>query len=181
VSDVASLVAGAGPPVHVVTVVGNLKPMSRTAAAADLVVHALTGREPDERIELADLGPELLGRSSPVVEAAVDRLASADLAVIASPTYKASFSGLLKLFLDHVGAGQLAHVTAVPIMLGADPRHALAGEVHLKPVLAELGASCPAPSLFLLERDFDEPAAIHAWLDSARPRLLSAVGGAAHA
>jgi FMN reductase len=159
--------------VRAVTVVGNPKPMSRTAAAAEMVVRSITGREPDERIDLAALGGELMNWGSPVVSSAVDRLASADLAVVASPTYKASFTGLLKIFLDHVAAGRLADVTVVPLMLAADPLHALAGEVHLKPVLAELGASCPTPALFLLERDYDQPAAIDPWLKAARPRLLN--------
>jgi hypothetical protein len=36
-------------------------------------------------------------------------------------------------------------------MLGGDLHHSLAPEVFLKPVLVELGDSCPTPGLFLLE------------------------------
>ena len=34
-------------------------------------------------------------------------------------------------------------------MLGASATHALAGELTLKPVLSEIGCSCPTPALFL--------------------------------
>ena len=156
---------------RIVTVVGNPRPRSRTYAAADLAVRAITGRDPDERIDLVDLGAGLLDWSSPATAEKVELLASADLAVIASPTYKASFTGLLKLFLDHVRAGQLTTVTVVPLMVAGDPRHAMAGEVHLKPVLAELGASCPTSSLFLLEEECEDPAAFEDWASIARPLL----------
>ncbi len=69
---------------------------------------------------------------------------------MASPTFKATYTGLLKLFLDQFAGGEgLRGVTAVPLMLGAGPAHAMAPELLLKPVLAELGATCPAPGLYL--------------------------------
>ncbi|WP_406257298.1 NADPH-dependent FMN reductase [Streptomyces chartreusis] len=156
---------------RIVTVVGNPKPRSRTYAAAEMVVQTLTGRAPDERIDLADLGAELLDWSSPAVAAALELFVSADLAVVASPTYKASYTGLLKLFLDRIPGGKLSKLTVVPLMVAADPKHALAGEVHLKPVLTELGASCPTAALFLLESHCDQPEALEHWLSTARPRL----------
>jgi hypothetical protein len=39
----------------------------------------------------------------------------------------------------------------VALMIGASPRHALAGEHTLKPVLSAMGCACPAPALVLLE------------------------------
>ena len=45
-------------------------------------------------------------------------------------------------------------------MLGGSPAHTLAGEVHLKPVLSEIGASCPTPALYLLDSEWEtEPGA----------------------
>jgi FMN reductase len=103
---------------------------------------------------------------------AVADVQASSLTVFASPTYKASFTGILKLFLDAVGTGSLAGVTAVALMLGGDLRHSLAPEVFLKPVLNELGASCPVPGLFLLERNWDDPSALAPWLERARPLLV---------
>jgi FMN reductase len=82
---------------------------------------------------------------------------------------------LLKLFLDRVGTGALAGLTAaVPLMLGGDLRHALAPEVFLKPVLAELGASCPTAGLFLVEADYLGSEALDRWVERARPLVLPA-------
>ena len=99
-----------------IAVVGNPKPRSRTRAAAELVVERLTGAPPDVVVDVVDLGPGLLGWGDPQVESAVATLRGADLAVVASPTFKATYTGLLKLFLDHVGTGDLAGVTAASPM-----------------------------------------------------------------
>jgi FMN reductase len=155
----------------VTVVVGNPKPRSRTHHAARLVAERLTGTPPDLVLDLVEFGPALLDWSDATVAEAVAAVQASDLVVVASPTYKASYTGLLKLFLDRFGAGSLAGVTAVPLMLGGDARHSLAPEVFLKPVLAELGASTPTPGLFLLDSSYAEPATLDAWLDQARPRI----------
>jgi FMN reductase len=98
--------------------------------------------------------------------------------VVASPTYKATYTGLLKLFLDRFPGNGLDGVVAVPLMLGAGPAHALAPEVFLKPVLAELGALLPTRALYLLDSDFDEVSAYEPWLTAARPRIDAALRAA---
>jgi FMN reductase len=152
-------------------VVGNPKPRSRTFQAAHLIVEKLTGRPPDLVLDLADYGAALLDWKDPGVALAVAQVQAADLLVVASPTYKATYTGLLKLFLDRFGAGSLAGVTAIPLMLGGDWRHALAPEAFLKPVLAELGASSPTRGLFLHESDYAESDSLASWLELARPQL----------
>jgi FMN reductase len=157
----------------VAIVVGNPKPKSRTFHAAELVVEKLTGRAPDLALDLIDLGATLLDWSDQTVAHAVADVTAADLVVVASPTYKATYTGLLKLFLDRFGAGSLASVTAIPLMLGGDLRHSLAPEAFLKPVLAELGASSPTRGLFLLDVDADTQWAesLSGWLAVARTQL----------
>ena len=151
----------------VVVVVGNPQAGSRTARAAAMVARRLTGSDPSAVVELADLGPRLLTWGDPQVEAAKEIVKSADLVVFASPTFKATYSGLLKVFLDHFAAGEMAATPAVALMLGASPRHALAGELSLKPLLSEIGCSCPAPALFLLETAWTDSPELEAWLDRA--------------
>jgi FMN reductase len=159
----------------VTVVVGNPKPRSRTYHAARLVAERLTDQPAEVTIDLADLGAALLDWSDETVAAAIRTVAASDLVIVASPTYKASYTGLLKLFLDRIGGGALAGVTAVPLMLGGDWRHSLAPEVFLKPVLAELGASTPTRGLFLLDSDAGpDSAALGAWLERARPLLAGA-------
>jgi FMN reductase len=152
-------------------VVGNPKPRSRTFQAAALLVERLTGRAADHELDLADLGPALLDWADPAVADAVGQVRASDLVVVASPTYKGTYTGLLKLFLDRFGAGSLTGVTAVPLMLGGDWRHSLAPEVFLKPVLAELGASSPTRGLFLLDSAWADSSVLAEWLETARAQL----------
>ena len=93
--------------------------------------------------------------------------------MVASPTYKATYTGLLKLFLDQIGTGDLAGVVAVPLMLGAGPGHALAPDLLLKPVLVELGATTPTQGLYLIDRAWDDPGP----LDDVAGRGGAAGGG----
>ncbi|MCG8925769.1 NAD(P)H-dependent oxidoreductase [Lentzea sp. CC55] len=70
--------------------------------------------------------------------------------MVATPTYKAAYTGLLKAVLDQAPPGWLKGKLVVPLQIAAADRHALAVEVHLRPVLAELGAVVPR-ALFLNE------------------------------
>ncbi len=103
----------------------------------------------------------------------VAAIQASELAVVASPTYKASYTGLLKLFLDRVPGGALAGVTAVPLMLGGHWKHALAADLFLKPVLVELGATCPTRGLFLPESEYAGGPTLDSWLELARPQIRS--------
>ncbi len=167
----------------VAVVVGNPRPRSRTLDVARAVADAAAGAAglagaPRLTVDLADLGPQLFDGDSAAVRESVDGVRASTLAVVASPTYKASYTGLLKSFLDWFGTTDLAGVAAVPLMVGAGPRHALAVEVHLRPVLVELGASLPTRGLYVTEDRLDSlGVVVDAWLDEAGPRLRAAVRG----
>jgi FMN reductase len=156
-------------------VVGNPKPKSRTLEAGALLLRKLTGREPDLVADLIELGAGLLEFGHPAVAAQVAAVAGADVVVFASPTYKATYTGLLKLFLDQFPSDGLAGVTAFPLMLGAGPAHAMAPDLLLKPVLVELGAICPAAGLYLIDKTYAEDPRLDAWVARAKP-LLPAEG-----
>ncbi|ROP61451.1 NADPH-dependent FMN reductase [Curtobacterium sp. PhB115] len=159
-------------------VVGNPKAASHTLEAATLVAERLTGSEPDHVVDVIELGAGLLGWGDAAVAEAVRTVAASDLVVVASPTFKATYTGVLKLFLDQFDTGDgLAGVVAVPLMLGAGPAHALAPEVFLKPVLVELGATVPAPALYLNDRQYTDPASTEAWLERWRDVVVAATGG----
>lgn len=99
------------------------------------------------------------------------------MAIFASPTFKASYSGLLKLFLDQFDTSTgLEGVVAVPLMLGAGPGHQLAPELHLRPVLTELGASTPASALYLLDSATQPDHVEHAWLTRWAPVIRAGSG-----
>ena len=153
---------------RVAVVAGNPKPESRTLDAAVRVATALGGEEPEVVIDVVSLGAGLLGFGDPGVAEAVEQVRSAPAVVVASPTYKASFTGVLKSFLDQFPGGGLDGVVAFPLMLGGAWGHSLAPEVFLKPVLVELGATCPVRGLYLLDSDYEAPAELKTWLDGAR-------------
>ncbi|MFM0363103.1 NADPH-dependent FMN reductase [Paraburkholderia sediminicola] len=143
----------------VVVVVGNPKPESRTARAACLLAESFTGRPADLVLDLATLGPALLDWNDSSVKEAVSAVSRADLVIVASPTFKATYSGLLKLFLDQFSSGDgLAGTVAIPLMLGAGPAHAMAPDMLLKPVLVELGATCPTPGFYISDKLFEDKA-----------------------
>lgn len=159
----------------VAVVVGNPKPGSRTLGAARYVAQAITDHEPDLVVDLAELGPALLDWTDPEVARLVAEVGYADLVIVASPTYKATYTGLLKLFLDRFAGGTGLSGVAVPLMLGGGPTHALAPELLLRPVLTELGASVPVRGLYVLDSEHDRPEAYAAWLAVARPVLRAAL------
>ena len=160
-------------PGSVAVVVGNPKPASRTLAAATYVARELAGREPDIVVDLATLGPAVLDWSDPDVAELVDQVGKAGLIVVASPTYKGAYTGLLKLFLDRFAGGTGLTGVAVPMLLGGSPWHALAPELTLRPVLTEIGGTVPGRGLFVIDRQYDDPAAYADWLTATRPIVES--------
>ena len=162
-------------------VVGNPKVGSRTLQLGEAVAAAAAdaaGLDGADRltVDLADLGPQLFDWSSASVKEVVEGIRSCSLVVVASPTYKASYTGLLKSFLDWFSTTDLLGVTVVPVMTGAGAHHALAVEVHLRPVLVELGATLPTRGLYVTEGELaaaDD--AIVEWLLAAGPQLRQAV------
>lgn len=164
---------------NITVVAGNPKPRSRTWDAAHRLAEGL-GRPAATSIDVVDLGPALLGWGDPAVKDAVARVAASDVVVFASPTYKATYTGLLKLFLDQfAGSTGLADVVAVPLQLGAGPEHALSPELHLKPVLVELGATVPAPALYLIDSAEQPDPIEQAWLERWAPVIRAAAGAQA--
>jgi FMN reductase len=160
-------------PGTVAVVVGNPKPASRTLAAATYVARELTGREPELVVDLATLGPAVLDWSDPDMAGLVDQVGKAGLVVVASPTYKGAYTGLLKLFLDRFPGGTGLTGVAVPLLLGGSPAHSLAPELTLRPVLTEIGATVPGRGLFVVDRQYDDPAAYAEWLTATRPIVAS--------
>ena len=161
----------------VTVVAGNPKPASRTLDAATKLAGAVSGQAPDTVVDVITLGAGLLGWGDADVSAAVKTVAGSDLVVFASPTFKATYSGVLKLFLDQFATGDgLKGVVAVPLMLGAGPGHALAPDLLLKPVLVELGATTPAPGLYLIDSTYTEDTRIADYAQRWAPALKAALG-----
>ena len=171
------------PVVRITTVIGNPRMGSRTRLAAEAVAESLQGLARDAGrtvemhvVELAELAGQLFAYPSEPADAAVALVRSSDLLVVASPTYKATYTGLLKAFFDRFGSNALAGVVAVPVMLGGAPIHMLAVDTHLHPLLLELGASCPTRGLFILESELEQlDEVVGAWRAAHQPVLARLV------
>jgi FMN reductase len=161
----------------VVAVVGNPKPASRTLSAARELAGAIARELGGVRVEvfdLAEIGPSLLEWEAPEVVAVRDAMRACAVLVVASPTYKATYTGLLKLLFDQIAADDLLRVVAVPLMVGGAPQHALAVDTHLRPLLVEVGCSCPTQGLYVLESQLPEMTEVVAeWLDKWRGALAA--------
>lgn len=77
---------------------------------------------------------------SPALDPVKAQLEKANGVIIATPIYKASFTGVLKAFLDLLPEKGLRGKAVLPIATGGTIAHLLAIDYALKPVLAELGA-----------------------------------------
>jgi FMN reductase len=171
------------PSLDLVVLVGNPSRGGRTtrtgravasAIAAAAGVPAGAAEDPFDTIELADVAGDLFEWGNQQVASLKARVSRADVVVVASPTYKATYTGLLKAFLDTYGDDDLAGCRAVPVMVGASPGHALAVELHLRPLLVELGASVPSRGLYLLESEIEDVDQVVAdWSRQAAGSLLS--------
>jgi FMN reductase len=143
-----------------VTVVGNPRPASRTLAVATVAAGAVTRAAGlvggSQTIDVCVLARHLLlPEPSPAVEEALDQVAGADLLLVASPTYKGTYTGLLKVFLDRLPHRALDRAVALPLMLMGVPDHARAVDAYLRPLLIELGAEVPVPGLAVLEQNLE--------------------------
>jgi FMN reductase len=163
---------------RIAIVVGNPVPASRTLALAQSVggaVAALVGGGEPQVIDLSGHLGTVFDPADPALTTLTRDVASSDIVVVASPTYKAAYTGLLKAFLDRYDTLGLAGVVAIPVMTGGSPAHSLAPDVTLRPLLVELGASVPTRSLYFLTSQLPEMAArVAAWADANRTALLGA-------
>lgn len=96
-----------------------------------------------EHIQVTSLPAEDLIHAkfdSPAILAANQKVERAQGIIIASPVYKAAYTGLLKTYLDLLPQKGLQHKVVLPLFIGGSLAHLLAMDYGLKPVLSALGA-----------------------------------------
>lgn len=142
----------------VVTVGGSPAVPSRCAAALSAVRRSMTGAGfSTAAIEVRELDAEGLVWArfdEPTVRTAIDAVQESRALVVATPVYKAAYSGLLKTFLDLLPPGSLAGKTVLPVATAGSLAHCLALDYALKPVLGALGARHILQGVCLLDADF---------------------------
>jgi FMN reductase len=136
---------------------------------------------PGTVIDLCDLPADgLLGRARvPAVDAALAAVASARLVIVGTPVYRATFSGLLKVFFDLFPQDALAGKVAIAVATGAGPAHALVIDHGLRPLLASVGALVVPAGIYGTDGQFGpdgpEPA-LMTRVDRAVSEALEVIG-----
>jgi FMN reductase len=181
------------PSLRLLSIQGSPSARSRSAWLQQLAQTRLEGRVAEARtLVLRELPPAALlhaDRQASAVSEAVAAVARAQLVIVATPIYKAAYSGLLKTFLDLLPEGALRGKTVLPLATGGTLAHLLALDYALKPVLGALGARDILDGVFAtdaqLPKHEDSGGYVPApellqRLDSALQPLLESVPRAAH-
>ncbi|MEV0289136.1 NAD(P)H-dependent oxidoreductase [Kribbella sp. NPDC050820] len=164
--------------------VGSPRRQSRTQAVTEQLAQrtcrelSATGLdiEPARLVDVRELSPIALDGQQDEVQAAIAELTRPGLLFIGSPTYLESFSGMLKLLLDLVPRDGLGRTVAVPVMTAADPRHRMAVDRSLAPLLVAMGATVPAPGLSVLVDDMPQlDGLLDTWVEAACSKLAAAL------
>ena len=124
---------------------GSPSTPSRSGALLEYAVERL-GAEglSTELVSVRDYPAEdlILGKyDSPAFDTTKRLVAEARGLIVATPVYKAAYTGSLKALLDILPPQALRNKTVLPIATGGSPAHMLVLDYSLKPVLGALGAS----------------------------------------
>jgi len=145
----------------VVAVSGGLKLPSRTLALVEEILSSLGAALPIETrvIELSEIGPLFGGVLSHdgLPKRVADDIAaieSADLLVVASPVYRASYTGLFKHLFDFVHHEALIDVPVLLAATGGSERHALVIDHQLRPLFSFFQAHTLPIGVYASEADF---------------------------
>jgi FMN reductase len=137
----------------VLLIAGSPSDPSRSAALLDSVHHRLLARKglKIERLNIRELPASALLLADwkhPSIVAAITQFARAHAVVVATPVYKAAYSGVLKVFLDLLPQNALKDKTVLPLATGGSPHHMLALDYALRPVLQALSARHILPGVY---------------------------------
>jgi FMN reductase len=150
-------------PLRVVAVSGSLTAPSRTTALVEAIAEAFGRVVPVEShlITLHDLGPHLGGALTrkqlpQVAEDELQRIENADLLVVASPVYRASFTGLFKYLFDFVDQYALVDTPVLLAATGGSERHALIIEHQLRPLFGFFQSLALPVGVYAHDSDFTD-------------------------
>jgi FMN reductase len=140
----------------VVTISGSPGSSSRTSSLGERVSALLAAQGFEvQSINVRDLpATDLLHAvvDSPALQPALGLVERARGVVIATPIYKAAYTGVLKTFLDVLPQFGLKDKVVLPLATGGTLAHVLAIDYGLRPVLHSLGAHHVVPGLFVLDK-----------------------------
>jgi FMN reductase len=149
----------------VVAISGSLSNPSRTSVLAEVAAAQIAQalNTDAQLVRIADHGAALGGALSlqqlpSEVFALYEAVFAAPVLVIATPVYKASYTGLLKHFLDLIDPQRLQGKVVVLAATGGSDHHSLVIEHQLRPLLGFFGAYTVPKGLYVKDGDFEKDA-----------------------
>jgi FMN reductase len=150
-------------PLRITAISGALQQPSRTEALLDAIVGELAVALPivAHFVKLSEIGAEVgatlhRGALTPRVFADIQAIETADVLVVATPVYRASYTGLLKHLFDFVGHESLVGRPVLLAATGGSERHGLMIEHQLRPLFGFFQALVLPLGIYATEADFDD-------------------------
>ncbi len=135
------------------TIYGSPTPPGKLARALGLIEDGVRDRHPGWQVERIEPQP-----LTPVVatwhESAVERVGAADAVVVATPVFRGSITGTLKLLIDLLPNEALRSKPVGILTVAAAPHHFLSAERHLRDLLGWFGALTAPNSAFFVDQVF---------------------------
>lgn len=146
---------------RIVGISGNITRPSRTRRLVEEIVAVAeaAGFGTGETYDLVDAGPALGATAQREgaaweVDVVLSAIEQSDLLVVASPVYKAAYTGLFKHLFDLIEPKQLRGRPVLLAATGGSERHALIIDHHLRPLFGFFGAASLPAGLYAANGDF---------------------------
>jgi len=124
-------------------------------SSSEKIVNIFIDRLPKERwdttlVDLSKISSEalLLRSKDKVLNDSIERVLDSDVIIAATPTYRATYTGLIKTFFDQFPENSLSGKLVLPIQTGGSAEHALSVEHGLTLMVRTLGAIVANKSIY---------------------------------
>jgi FMN reductase len=155
----------------IAAVLGSVTPPGRLRAAVHNALERSTAGS--VLLDLAEHPLPFAGAGTPDAPI-LDAIARADGVLLATPVYRATYTGALKNLLDLLPVEALQNKPVAIVAMGATDHHFLGADWQLRAVLAWFGALVLPTSVYLTSKTHDSEVAAHA-LDQLLAALSSAL------
>jgi FMN reductase len=130
---------------------------SKTHAVAAAAVELATDAD-GAVLDIGSLDADalLLRGEHPSVAAAIRAIDQADVVVLVTPTYRATYSGLLKVLLDQLPSAALAGKACILAATAGGPLHFLSLDTGMRALVASLDGWSVPTVVYVTGSDFDD-------------------------
>jgi FMN reductase len=129
---------------NIIVISGSPSHPSRSSAISSFIEKSLIKQGHHvSTITVRDIPPEDLvyaNFNSPVIKEALAQIEQAQAVIVVSPVYKATYTGVLKAFLDLIPEKGLADKVVLPVASGGSYAHLISIEYAFKPLFSILGS-----------------------------------------